>query len=250
VTGGSKVLPALVAAADAAGLRVIRSYGSTEHPTVTASTPHDGLETRAGTDGRPVSGCEVRIVDDTGIDLRQGAMGEILTVGPDQFTGYRDPALDALCFDEQGWFRTGDVGYVDDAGLLVVTGRKKDIIIRGGENISAREVEEILERHPLVAAAAVVGAPDVRYGERVVAFVVVHDGAALDLAEIQRHFRARGVDRHKTPERLELVAALPRTESGKVSKHELRERLLGEPLLREPLPGELPGVALSHDGER
>ncbi|HEV7679869.1 MAG TPA: AMP-binding protein [Candidatus Dormibacteraeota bacterium] len=226
VTGGASVSPDLVAAADAVGVSVVRSYGSTEHPTVTASTPQDPLATRATTDGRQIAGCEVRIVDDAGLDVHPGGTGEILTIGPEQFIGYRDSSLDALCFDDQGWFRTGDLGHVDRTGLLTVTGRKKDIIIRGGTNISAREVEEILDLHPSIATAAVVGAPDDRYGERVVAFVVLHPGAALDLSELRRHFRASGVDRHKTPERLELLAALPRTESGKVSKHELRERLL------------------------
>jgi acyl-CoA synthetase (AMP-forming)/AMP-acid ligase II len=226
VTGGASVSPELVAAADAVGVRVVRSYGSTEHPTVTASTPRDPLATRATTDGRCIAGCEVRIVDDAGVDMQPGATGEILTIGPEQFIGYRDAGLDALCFDEQGWFRTGDIGHLDGAGLLTVTGRKKDIIIRGGANISAREVEEILDRHPSVAAAAVVGAPDDRYGERAVAFVVLHPGTALDLTEVRRHFRAAGADRHKTPERLEVLAALPRTQSGKVSKHELRERLV------------------------
>jgi acyl-CoA synthetase (AMP-forming)/AMP-acid ligase II len=123
--------------------------------------------------------------------------------------------------------RTGDVGRVDADGFLTITDRKKDIIIRGGENIASKEVEDVLLTHPAVADVAAVGAPDERYGERVCAFVVLRPGGALTLADVQQHFAAAGLARQKTPERLEVVDVLPRTAAGKIQKFALRERLQG-----------------------
>ncbi|MFN2614029.1 MAG: hypothetical protein ABR552_04335 [Actinomycetota bacterium] len=130
--------------------------------------------------------------------------------------------MDADAFTDDGWFRTGDIGRFDDDGYLTITDRKKDIIIRGGENISAREVEEILMRHPKVQEAAVTAVADERYGERVCAFVLTRDGATLNLDEVLSHFTKEGVAKQKTPERLELVGSFPRTLSGKIQKYLLR----------------------------
>ena len=225
ITGGGGVPPALIERADAIGWHISRCYGATEGPSLTAGAPGDPLEKRANTDGRALAGNRMRIVDDEGRDLPVGEAGEIATIGPEQFLGYTDPALNATAFLPDGWFLTGDIGRIDADGCLTITDRKKDIIIRGGENISSQEVEDVLVRMPGVAEVAVVAAPDDRYGERVCAFIVARDGARLDAEAVLAHFERAGVARHKAPERLELVAELPRTPAGKVRKHELRALL-------------------------
>ena len=225
VVGAASVPPALVERAEQAGVRTLRSYGSSEHPTISIGSPLDPLARRSTTDGRLGPHNEVRIVDDEGNDLPAGSPGEILSRGPELFVGYRDDRLDLDSFLPGGWFRTGDVGVLDADGYLAITDRKKDIIIRGGENISSKEVEDVLARHPAVQEAAVVAAPDPRYGERVCAFVIARSGESLDLAAVAKHFAATGLAVQKTPERLELVEELPRTASGKVKKFELRRRL-------------------------
>src|SRR5207237_6438078 len=131
------------------------SYGCTEHPSITRGTPGEPLEKRAYTDGRAMGGVELRIVDDDGRDVPPGEEGEVVSRGPDQFLGYMDPDMDAEAFDAEGWFHTGDIGRLDEDGYLAITDRKKDIIIRGGENVSAREVEEVLATHHKVVEAAV-----------------------------------------------------------------------------------------------
>ncbi|MYQ33896.1 AMP-binding protein [Streptomyces sp. SID4956] len=225
LVGAASVPPSMVERADAAGIAAYRSYGSSEHPTISTGTPLDPLSKRAWTDGAPVPGNEVRIVGDDGRDVGEGGEGEILTRGPELFVGYRDRTLDRDVFAEGGWFRSGDIGRIDPDGFLVLTDRKKDIIVRGGENISSKEVEDILVAHPRVAEAAAVGSPDERYGERVCVFVVLRSGAGLDLAEVAAHFQRSGAARHKTPERVVVVDGLPRTPAGKVQKFELRRRL-------------------------
>src|SRR5437660_8273579 len=138
---------------------------------------------------------------------------------------YTDPDTQEASFLFDGFLRTGDVGLIDERGCLVVTDRKKDIIIRGGENLSSQEIEAVMSRHPAVSEAAAVAWPDQRYGERVCAFVVVRGGASLTLEDVRHHFAAFGVAPHKTPERLEVVQDLPRTPSGKVKKFALRRQL-------------------------
>jgi acyl-CoA synthetase (AMP-forming)/AMP-acid ligase II len=223
--GGTNIAPELVERAERVGLRMGRAYGSTEHPTSASSSPDESVFIRSRTDGRPRFGDEVRIVDDDGAVVPNGIEGEIVTRGPAMFIGYRDRTLDDVSFLPGGWFLTGDIGRLDALGYLTVTDRRKDIIIRGGENIASKEVEDVLATHPAVAESAVVGAPDPRYGERVAAFVILVSGQSLDLADIDRHFRAAGIARQKTPERLIVVNELPRTPSGKVQKFELRKRL-------------------------
>ena len=151
-----------------------------------------------------------------------GRDGEILTRGPELFAGYTDPALNAAAFLPGGWFRTGDVGRVDADGYLTVTDRLKDIIIRGGENISAKEVEDLLVTHPAVADVAVIPVPDPALGERVCAVVVARPGHTFDVEQAREHFAAAGAARQKTPEVVVLVDELPRTPSGKVRKDVLR----------------------------
>ena len=211
-TGGAGVPPALVERADRIGWRVCRCYGATEGPSVTATLQDDPLQLRAYTDGRPIGGSQIKIVD-----------GEVAVLSPESFVAYDDPKANAEAFTDDGWFLTGDIGVIDANGCLTITDRKKDIIIRGGENISSKEVEDVLARHPAVVEAAVVAAPDDVYGERVAAFVVA--SAPLTLDDVRAHFEHAGVARQKTPERLELVDDLPRTPAGKVRKPELRALL-------------------------
>jgi acyl-CoA synthetase (AMP-forming)/AMP-acid ligase II len=227
-TGGAGVPPSVVERGLAAGWFAFRSYGSTEHPTISSGFHDDPPERLARTDGRIAPGTEVRIVDDDGNDVAGGGEGEIWARGPEQFLGYRKAALDLESFDAEGWFKTGDIGRLDHGRYLTITDRKKDIIIRGGENLSSTEIEDVLARIPGVAEAAVAATPDQLYGEKVCAFVILRDGAELTLADVQAHFVASGVAKHKTPERLEVVADLPRNSMGKVKKVELRARLRRE----------------------
>jgi acyl-CoA synthetase (AMP-forming)/AMP-acid ligase II len=222
LTGAAPVAPSLIRRADAAGIRAFRSYGSSEHPTVTAGTIADPLELRAETDGRLLAGNHVRVVDAAGRDLPGDREGEILTRGPELFTGYTDLVLNAAALLPGGWFRTGDVGRINADGHLTVTDRLKDIIIRGGENISSKEVEDLLITHPAVADVAVIPVPDPALGERVCAVVVARPGFTFDVEQARAHFAAAGAARQKTPELVVLTDELPRTPSGKVRKDVLR----------------------------
>ncbi|WP_208430815.1 AMP-binding protein [Aeromicrobium yanjiei] len=225
LVGGASVSPSLIERADRAGVVAYRCYGSSEHPTVTVGRLEDSLDRRANTDGPPIAGSELRIVDDNGVDVAPGEAGNIVTRGAELFVGYRDTSLDAEAFLEGGWFITGDIGTLDQEGYLTVTDRKKDIIVRGGENISSKEVEDVLATHPDVADVAVVGAPDERLGERVAAFVIVRDGKSLELSDLAAHCAAAGIAKAKTPELVRIVQELPRTAAGKIRKVDLRNEL-------------------------
>lgn len=225
MVGAANVPASLVERAERIGIPVYRAYGSTEHPVITTGTPSDPIDKRAGTDGRLTPGNEIRLLDDEDREVGTNRDGEIVSRGPELFTGYTDARLDVDSFLPGGWFRTGDIGRVDADGYLTITDRKKDVIIRGGENIASKEVEDLLMQHPAVMEAAAVGRPDERYGERVAAFVQVRAGHTIDLEEVRRHFATIGVARQKTPEHLVFVDELPRTPSGKVRKVELRHRL-------------------------
>jgi cyclohexanecarboxylate-CoA ligase len=222
LTGAAPVPPSLIERAEAAGITAFRSYGSSEHPTVSAGSIADPLDRRARTDGGLLAGNQVRLVDADGRDVPDGHDGEILTRGPELFMGYTDPALNEVAFLPGGWFRTGDVGRTNADGYLTVTDRLKDIIIRGGENISAKEVEDLLVTHPAVADVAVIPVPDPALGERVCAVVVARPGCTFDVEQAREHFAAAGAARQKTPEVVVLVDELPRTPSGKVRKDVLR----------------------------
>jgi acyl-CoA synthetase (AMP-forming)/AMP-acid ligase II len=214
--GGSAVPAAVTQRLTKLGLTVTRSYGSTEHPSITGSRPEAPLDKRLHTDGDARPGVEVRIADD----------GEILSRGPDLCLGYLDDALTQAAFDEDGWYHTGDVGVLDEDGYLTITDRKADVIIRGGENISAIEVEEALLAMPQVAEAAVVAAPDERFGERVVAILRLRNGQSMPTAEaVRQHFLRLGLARQKWPEDLREATDFPRTASGKVQKFLLREQV-------------------------
>jgi acyl-CoA synthetase len=223
--GGTGVTPEHVETADKAGFAGSRTYGLTEHSTVSVGWSNMSFRQRSETDGRLQPGTQVRIVDEFDQDQPEGVQGEILTRGPELFIGYTDPALNTQAFTADGWFRTGDIGQLDSQQCLTITDRKKDIVIRGGENISSQEVERIISRLAAVLDVAVVGMPDARYGEKVCAFVVMRQDQELTLAEVQQHFGAAGVARQKTPEALFVVAELPRTASGKVKKADLRQKV-------------------------
>ncbi len=222
--GAASVPPALVARATDAGIVSWRTYGATEHPAISTGVPDDPLEKRMHTDGRVTPGNEVRLVDEHGHDVPAGEEGEIVARGPKQFLGYRDASLDDAAF-LGSWFRTGDLGRFDGDGYLVVTDRLKDIIIRGGENISAREVEDVLATHPGVDEVAVCAAPDEVWGERVCAFVRAASGATPTLDELAGHVTAAGLAAHKAPAQVVLVDDFPRTSAGKVRKQDLRASL-------------------------
>jgi len=221
--GATSVPPALMARIDALGARCVRSWGCTETPCLTSGEPDEPLEKRANTDGRVVPGCQVRVVDDEGRDVPRGQPGELLAMSPQLFLGYLDAALDQAAFTPEGFYRSGDIGVMDDDGYVTIVDRKKDIVVRGGENISSREVEELLLHHPAVLEAAVIGWPDERLGERVGAFVQLRSGQALSIEEVRTLFRELGVARQKTPEHLVVVKDFPRTAAGKVIKPELRK---------------------------
>ena len=230
LTGAAAVPPSLVERADAAGIIAFRSYGSSEHPTVSSGSVTDPLAKRACTDGAVLHGNKVRLIDADGHDAPAGQVGEIVTTGPELFLGYTDLALDAAAFLPGRWYRTGDLGFLDADGYLTVTDRLKDIIIRGGENISSKEIEDLLAEHPAVAEVAVVAAPDPVMGERVCAVVVPRAGHSFDVAEAMRYFADAGVARQKTPEVVLLVDELPRTPAGKIQKFVLRTLAADEPL--------------------
>jgi non-ribosomal peptide synthetase component E (peptide arylation enzyme) len=228
--GGAGVAPAMVregarAFGGARGCWCKRTYGSTEYPTLTTGREGDDPERDATTDGVVIGPAEVRIVDvATGVDVPAGRPGELLVRGPEMFVGYLDARLDEDAFDDGGWFRTGDLATFDGTYLTIVD-RLKDVIIRGGENISAAEVQALLVSHPSVVEAACVAMPDATMGERVCAFVMTRYDAEVTLEELRTYLVELGLARFKLPERLELRAVLPRTASGKVQKAPLREEL-------------------------
>jgi acyl-CoA synthetase (AMP-forming)/AMP-acid ligase II len=214
--GGAPVPRAFTERGKRLGIKMWRSYGSTEHPSITGCFIGDPEEKRLATDGHPLPGVEVRLDSD----------GQILSRGPDCFLGYTDPELTESVFDEEGWYHTGDVGVLDDDGYLTITDRVSDVIIRGGENISAQEVEELLSGLETVAEVGVVAAPDERLGEHAAAVVRVRPGeVAPTLEEIRVHLEAAGLARQKWPESLHLVDDFPRTPSGKIQKFRLRADL-------------------------
>ncbi len=232
--GGAAVPPALVRRANAyfANSCAFRVYGSTESPVVTLGFRGPGTDDLcADTDGQIV-GYDVRFVDEAGQDVAEGEEGEIIVKGPSLYLGYADPRDRASATDQQGFFRTGDIGRLVHGEGILVTGRKKDLIIRGGENLSAKEIEDALHQHASVLETAVVSMPHERLGEGVCAYIIAAKGRRPDVTEIASFLEAKGLARQKFPERLEYVEELPRTTSGKVKKDILR-RMIAETVRRE-----------------
>ena len=223
-SGGASVTPAFVEeTARTFACRVKRTYGSTEAPTVTTSTDDDPFEKARDTDGRAVGEVELRVSDpETGAQRPSGTPGELWVRGPEMFAGYTDRKQTAAVIARGGWFRTGDLATVDDDGWLRIVGRLKDVIIRGGENISASEVEAALEAHPSIHHAVAVGYPDPLMGERVAAFV--ESAGPFDIEECRRWFAGRGMAVFKTPEKVERLDRLPLLGSGKADRAALRRR--------------------------
>jgi acyl-CoA synthetase (AMP-forming)/AMP-acid ligase II len=225
--GGSPVPAAVGERAEALGITMFRSYGSTEHPSITGCHADEPREKRIRTDGRPMLGVEIRLEDVEGDgDAGPGVAGEILSRGPDLFAGYTDSALTARAFTADGWYRTGDVGVIDEDGYLTITDRINDIIIRGGANISAAEIEEALMTMPAIAECAVVAAPDPRMGEHALAVIRLRSGSAEpELAAVQGHLDAVGLPKQKWVEEVRIVDEFPRTPSGKIRKFVLRDEV-------------------------
>jgi cyclohexanecarboxylate-CoA ligase len=224
--GGADMPPRLIRDAEAnLGAIVARGYGSTEYPTATQGGVDDTLTDRAETDGRPAPWTELRVVDDEGNDLTNNATGELLVRGPERFIGYLGASVDEEVCDAEGWFATGDLASLDDRGRLTIQGRKKDIILRGGENISVKEVEDHLHAHPKIAEVAIVAMPDPVMVERACAFVVPAGDQAPTLPELAEYLTGRGLAIQKVPERLERIDELPKNLAGKVQKFKLRERI-------------------------
>lgn len=214
--------------AEMGGVGIVSGYGLTEAPIIAMGTVHDTDEQLAHTEGRATGSTRLRVVTLEGKEAGIDEEGEIRAKAPQVMKGYLDASLDAEAFDEEGWFRTGDLGRIDADGMVTITGRVKDIIIRNMENISAKEVEDVLFTHPAVADVAVIGLPDARTGERVCAVVVPrHAAEPLTLEGMVAHCKTEGIMTQKLPERLEIVDALPRNPTGKVLKYALRDRFAG-----------------------
>ena len=226
-SGGAPVPPEIILGADSSFERCVafRVYGSTEAPTVTLGVPDRAEQTlRATTEGYIV-GHEVRLVDEYGVEVKRGEEGEITTRGPELTVGYALDEQNSEAFDENGFFRTGDLAVQTPEGCLSITGRKKDIIIRGGENLSPKEIEDVLYTHPAVYEAAVVAMPHARLGETCCAFVTLKAGAVFDFEAMRKVLTASGLAKQKFPERLEIVDSLPYTPAGKIRKNLLRNQI-------------------------
>ncbi|GLY40407.1 short chain acyl-CoA synthetase [Amycolatopsis sp. NBRC 101858] len=203
--------------------RILSLYGRSENLTTTTCTVDDDPARSVTSDGRALPGSSVKIVDDLGAEVPRGTEGDIAYRGPSHMLGYLgNPAETAALDTPGGYSRSGDLGVMDDEGYVRVTGRLKDIVIRGGMNISVRQIEDLLTEHPAVAAVAVVGMPDVRLGERICCYVVPQPGRAVTLDEIKEFLLGRDLAIQKLPERLEVVEQLPMTATGKIQKHVLR----------------------------
>ena len=224
--GGAPKPPALHAEiqTELGGQGVLSGWGLTEAPILTMASAHDPDHELATTEGRAMPGVLLRTVDLDGNEVGAGEEGELRAKAPQMMRGYVDGGLDADAFDDDGWFRTGDLGVIDRHGYVRITGRVKDVIIRKGENVSAAEVENLLYEHAKVADVAVIGLPDAERGELVCAVVSGPEGSEpLGFDEMVTHLRAKGLRTQALPERLEVVDAVPRNASGKVPKHELRK---------------------------
>jgi acyl-CoA synthetase len=223
--GASPFTTALAESVEAAGLQPTRAYGMTEVPTVSGTAVFDEQSIRVYSDGLVAPGCEIRVVDGDGRDLAAGEVGEFVVRGPHRALGYIEAHHTAEGFDDEGWFHSGDLGFVDERGALKVTGRLKEIINRGGEKISAREIEDVLAGAPAVLESAVVPAPHDRLGEQPAAFVLLRPGATAAPEELAAFLRSAGLPPQKIPAVWRYVDELPRTASGKVKKYELQATL-------------------------
>ena len=225
--GGASVPPTLITDAHRvfANCRAFRVYGCTEAPLITVGFLKPEEESLAATTDGRINNWDVLIIDDEGQSLAQGNDGEILVKGPALMLGYGEEQQTSRAINDQGYFATGDIGHITPEGAIVITDRKKDIIIRGGENISAREIEDVLHGHEMISEAAVVAMPHARLGEGVCVFLVMRDSATLEMPELQVFLQATGLAKQKWPQRIEMTEALQKTASGKVKKDVLRKQV-------------------------
>lgn len=212
------------------GASVVSGWGLTEVPLLTMASTKDSLERLAETEGYLMPDVELIVVKIDGTRAAPGEEGELRAKAPQMMQGYLDERLNAEAFDEDGYFRTGDLGTLDADGYVVITGRSKDVIIRNAENISAKEVEDLLYTHPKVHDVAVVGLPDAKTGERVCAVVALADGnGPLTFADMRAFLSEQGLRKQAVPEQLELVDVIPRNAAGKITKNVLRDRFSNQP---------------------
>ena len=224
--GGAPKSPQLHAnlVAEFGGAGIVSGYGLTEFPVISITSPTDPSEKLARFEGRLHPDVEVRVVGTDGHIQDTSEPGEIRVRGPQVCKGYVDASLNEAAFDRDGFFRTGDLGFVDEEGYVAITGRLKDVIVRLGENISAKEVEDLLQQHSKVDDVSVIGLPDARLGERVCAVVQTRDPAApLGFDEMLDFLSAHKLMKQKLPEQLEIIEQIPRNPSGKVLKDALRD---------------------------
>ena len=221
--GGAPIPPVLIErAATELDLKVCSLWGMTESLSSTLTEPSRAADKSSTSDGRPLEGVQVKVTGDAGQPMSTGQTGRLLVRGAQMFMGYyKRPDIET--FDPQGWFDTGDLAYMDAEGYIRINGRTKDVLIRGGENVPVVEIEALLYKHPAVAEAALVGYPDARLGERGCACVVLRPGMQFDLAALQAYMSECKVAKQYWPERVKVLAALPRTPSGKIQKFKLRE---------------------------
>lgn len=220
--GGADIPASLMASAEALGVLVLRVWGLSEFPTVTCTRPDASAQVRAETDGVTLPGVVLRVLDDDGIEVATGQIGHLVASGPELFLGYVDPVVTRDALLANGLFRTGDLGVLDSGGNLRITGRAKDIIVRGGENLSAREIEDALRRHPKIHEVSVVAVPDLVMGQRACAFVIPEHDQEVDLAVLRAAVLDAGLAMQKTPEHVRIVQEFPRTAAGKIQKEQLR----------------------------
>ncbi len=227
--GGAPKPPALVAEIrEMFDAPMLSGYGLTEAPILTMADLSDSDEELANSEGKPMPGVDLRFVTLEGEIAAPGEEGEIRAKAPQIMRGYLDSSLDAEAFDEDGYFRTGDLGRLDERGNVIITGRVKDVIIRKGENVSAKEVEDLLYTHPSVGDVAVIGLPDPESGERVCAVVqTAPDAEAITFEQMVTHLKTEGLMTQKLPEQLEIIDAIPRNPAGKVLKHVLKDQYKG-----------------------
>lgn len=227
--GGAPKPPALhFEMVETFGAGILSGYGLTESPILTMAGVGDSDDDLAHTEGSPMPGVELRLVKTDGTPAAQGEEGEVRAKAPQLMLGYLDEALNAEAFDDEGYFRTGDLGRLNERGMLSITGRLKDVIIRKGENVSAKEVEDLLYQHPKVADVAVIGLPDAASGERVCAVVATAEGAEpLGFEEMVEFCKGSGLMVQKIPEQLELVDVIPRNPAGKILKNDLKAKYEG-----------------------
>jgi cyclohexanecarboxylate-CoA ligase len=227
--GGASIYPNLIYEANKKGINAARGYGSTEHPTISNCTYAHSLDLRAENDGIIHEHNTVKIVDieDPSKVLPIGAVGEICSKGPELFLGYHQPEMNIDAFDEEGYFLTGDIGRINPDNTLEIVDRKKDIIIRKGENISTKEIEDLIYEHQDVLEAAVVGLKDETRGERITAVVVLRNDAEMDLSRLIEFLESRKISKRKLPEQLEIFSELPKNNSGKIQKFKIKQLLQG-----------------------